>query len=80
VGPLLLLALTLLFAPAAAPAAPAQAAQLAVTRAAPEAAVAPYEPRAAGLGTYFSGLNNRTRIVQFCVIVMCIALFILMKK
>jgi hypothetical protein len=27
-----------------------------------------------------SGLNNRTRIVQFCVAVMCLALFILCKK
>ncbi len=29
---------------------------------------------------FFSGLNRRDRVVQFCAIVMCLALFILMKK
>jgi hypothetical protein len=28
----------------------------------------------------FSGFNNRTRVVQLCVVAMCLALFILMKK
>ena len=27
-----------------------------------------------------AGLNSRTRIIQFCVVVMCLALFILMRK
>jgi hypothetical protein len=32
------------------------------------------------IGKMFKGLNNRTRVVQLCVVVMCGALFILMKK
>ncbi len=28
----------------------------------------------------FRGLNTRTRIIQFCVVTMCVALFIMMKK
>jgi hypothetical protein len=28
----------------------------------------------------FRGLNNRSRVVQVCVAVVCLALFILMKK
>jgi hypothetical protein len=34
----------------------------------------------AGLGTYFSGLATRSRVVQVCVVTMAIALFIMMKK
>lgn len=32
-----------------------------------------------GVGKFFS-LNNRTRIVQFCILAMCVALFIMMRK
>jgi hypothetical protein len=32
------------------------------------------------IGRLFSGLNNRTRIVQFCVGAMVLGLFILIKK
>jgi hypothetical protein len=28
----------------------------------------------------FSGLGSRTRVVQICIVAMCLALFILMKK
>jgi hypothetical protein len=28
----------------------------------------------------FSGLNNRGRVVQLCIVTMCLALFILMRK
>ena len=34
----------------------------------------------AGLGNLFSGLGARSRVVQFCVVTMAVALFILMKK
>jgi hypothetical protein len=33
-----------------------------------------------GIGRYFSGAGGRTRVVQFCVVTMCIALFIMMRK
>jgi hypothetical protein len=29
---------------------------------------------------YFSGLATRSRIIQFCAFVMCVALFIMMRK
>jgi hypothetical protein len=29
---------------------------------------------------YFSGLGTRSRIIQFCAFVMCVALFIMMRK
>jgi hypothetical protein len=29
---------------------------------------------------FFTGLETRSRVVQVCVVVMCLALFILMKK
>ena len=29
---------------------------------------------------YFSGMGSRTRVVQLCVVTMCLALFILMRK
>lgn len=29
---------------------------------------------------FLSSINNRTRIIQVCVVTMCLALFILMKK
>ena len=32
------------------------------------------------ISTFFASLNNRTRIIQFCTIVMCLALYILMRK
>jgi len=38
------------------------------------------EPAFAGLGAFFSGLARRDRVIQVCVVVMCLALFILMKK
>ena len=34
----------------------------------------------AGIGSFFSGMGSRTRVVQFCVLTMAVALFILMKK
>ena len=34
----------------------------------------------AGLGTYFSGMASRSRVVQVCVVTMAIALLIMMKK
>jgi hypothetical protein len=33
-----------------------------------------------GLGRFFTGVGSRSRVVQVCVVVMCLALFILMKK
>jgi hypothetical protein len=33
-----------------------------------------------GIGRYFSGTGGRTRVVQLCVVTMCIALFIMMRK
>jgi hypothetical protein len=33
-----------------------------------------------GIGRFFSGTGGRTRVVQFCVVTMCIALFIMMRK
>jgi hypothetical protein len=32
------------------------------------------------IGSIFSGLNNRTRIIQFCTAIMCLGLYILMRK
>jgi hypothetical protein len=32
------------------------------------------------IGKWFSGSGGRTRVVQFCVVTMCIALFIMMRK
>jgi hypothetical protein len=32
------------------------------------------------LGRWFSGAGGRTRVVQFCVVTMCVALFIMMRK
>jgi hypothetical protein len=34
----------------------------------------------AGISKYLQGLATRERVIQICVIVMCLALFILMKK
>lgn len=34
----------------------------------------------AGISEYFSGLARRDRVIQVCVVVMCLALAILMKK
>ena len=33
-----------------------------------------------GIGSWFTGTNGRTRVVRFCVVTMCIALFIMMRK
>ncbi|HWG43179.1 MAG TPA: hypothetical protein VN688_10370 [Gemmataceae bacterium] len=33
-----------------------------------------------GIGKWFSGGGARTRVVQFCVATMCVALFIMMRK
>jgi hypothetical protein len=30
--------------------------------------------------TFFKGMGTRTRIVQLCILAMCLALFILMRK
>jgi hypothetical protein len=35
---------------------------------------------AGGVSSFLSGLTNRTRVIQVCVVVMCLALFILLKK
>jgi hypothetical protein len=32
------------------------------------------------IGRWFSGTGGRTRVVQFCVVTMCVALFIMMRK
>lgn len=34
----------------------------------------------AGMSDFFSGLARRDRVIQVCVVVACLALFILMKK
>src|SRR5262249_3992577 len=34
----------------------------------------------AGRGKYFTGLANRRRVVQICMVAMCLGLFILLKK
>lgn len=33
-----------------------------------------------GIGRWFSGTGGRARVVQLCVVTMCIALFIMMRK
>jgi hypothetical protein len=78
-GSFLLFALFLgaLTAPPAPPPLPRPALSAEATRA---CLVAPDEPRAAGIGKYFSGLATRSRVVQICVVAMCLALLILMKK
>lgn len=40
----------------------------------------PATPLFAGLGAYFSDLATRHRVVQVCVVTMCLALLIIMKK
>lgn len=37
-------------------------------------------PVEAGLGAWMSGLATRSRVIQVCIFVMCVALFIMMKK
>ena len=37
-------------------------------------------PLFAGIGKYLTGLTTRQGIIQMCVICMCLALFIIMKK
>ena len=34
----------------------------------------------AGIGSFFSSMATRARVVQFCVVTMLLALFIIMKK
>jgi hypothetical protein len=38
------------------------------------------EPAVAGISGYFTGLARRDRVIQVCVVVALLALFILMKK
>ena len=33
-----------------------------------------------GIGRWFAGGGGRARVVQFCVVTMCVALFIMMRK
>jgi hypothetical protein len=70
----------LAWAPAAAPetAAPTRAA----VTAGPErpAPVVPLAANGWSIKRFFGGLNNRTRVVQLCVVVMALALFIMMRK
>jgi hypothetical protein len=77
-GGLALLAL-LLLGPCAA-AAPAMGPAPAATA----AAVAPAAPAVFADGFslkgFFSGMGSRTRVVQLCVVTMCLALFIMMRK
>jgi hypothetical protein len=68
----------------AVPATPAQAAEGGTSSVA-ASRVVPLLPLAEGksgwtIGGFFSGLNNRTRIIQFCTVVMCLALYIMMRK
>jgi hypothetical protein len=37
-------------------------------------------PAEAGIGSWLSGLATRSRVIQVCIFVMCVALFIMMKK
>jgi hypothetical protein len=74
-GGLALLALLLLGpCAAAAPAArPAPACAAAVT-------AGPVLAEGFSLKGFFSGMGSRTRVVQLCVVTMCLALFIMMRK
>ena len=60
------------------------AAPVAAAPAGPTAAAAAAAPVVAAEGFtlkgYFSGMRSRTRVVQLCVVTMCLALFILMRK
>lgn len=38
------------------------------------------EPAFAGVGDFLRGLARRDRVIQVCVVVACLALFILLKK
>ena len=44
------------------------------------AAAAPVLAEGFSLKGYFSGIGSRTRVVQLCVVTMCLALFIMMRK
>jgi hypothetical protein len=52
--------------------------------AAPAAAASPATPvvlaEGFSLKGYFSGFGSRTRVIQLCVVTMCLALFIMMRK
>jgi hypothetical protein len=38
------------------------------------------EPAFAGVSDFLRGMARRDRVIQVCVVAMCLALFILMKK
>jgi hypothetical protein len=73
-GGLVLLAF-LLLGPCAGPAPAARLVPAAVA-----AAPAPVPAEGFSLKGYFSGIGSRTRVVQLCVVAMCLALFILCRK
>jgi hypothetical protein len=37
-------------------------------------------PAEAGIGAWLSGFATRSRVIQICIFVMCLALFVMMKK
>lgn len=77
-GGLPLLALLLGAFVGAAPAAQAAPARPALVAAAPAAPALLAE--GFSIKGFFSGMGSRTRVVQLCVVVMCLALFIMMRK
>jgi hypothetical protein len=77
-GGLAVLALLLLGGLAApAPAAPVAPARPALVAAAPAPALL---AEGFSIKGFFSGMGSRTRVVQLCVVAMCLALFIMMRK
>jgi len=38
------------------------------------------EPAFAGIGSWLSGLATQSRVIQICIVTLCLALFIMMKK
>ena len=34
----------------------------------------------AGLGSFFSGMGSRSRVIQVCIVTMAVALFVMLKK
>ena len=74
-GGLVLLAF-LLLGPCAGTAPAARPVPAAVAAAAP----APVLAEGFSLKGYFSGFGSRARVIQLCVVTMCLALFILMRK
>jgi hypothetical protein len=51
-----------------------------VARAAGDAAAPVLLAEGSSIGRLFSGTGGRARVVQLCVVTMCIALFIMMRK